>query len=174
MIAETIFGTQIELRAISDEFVSKDYITWLNDPKVNKYLEVRHIESTLETQRRFINEVNKYTDGIIYGIFCEEVFIGTIKVGPVSFKYLTAEVGLLIGNSNYWGRGIATEAIELMSEKARQVFGLRKLTAGAYDANLGSIKAFLANGFSIEGRLKSHVLDEFDIPSDVIIMGKVF
>jgi len=175
LIGNTIVGNQIHLRAISDELlVESNYIAWLNDPKVNKFLETRHVVSTLETQRRFIHEINKSLDSLMYGIFCDKVFIGTIKVGPVNFHYFTAEVGLLIGNSDYWGRGIATEAIQLVSDASKQMFNLRKLTAGAYEANLGSVKAFLANGFNVEGRLKSQVLDEDNKPSDVIIMGKIF
>jgi ribosomal-protein-alanine N-acetyltransferase len=174
VISKNIVGDQIQLKAISDEVVKGDYVAWLNDPKVNRFLETRHIVSTVETQRQFLDEVNKSLDSMIYGIFCDEVFIGTIKVGPVNFKYSTAEVGLLIGNSNYWGRGIATESIRLASDDARRVFNLRRLTAGAYESNLGSVKAFLANGFVIEGRLKSHVLDVDEKPTDVILMGKVF
>jgi RimJ/RimL family protein N-acetyltransferase len=174
LIGNTIVGNQIQLRAISDEFVQGDYVAWLNDSEVNKFLETRHFVSTLETQQRFIYEVNNSIDTVMYGIFCNEVFIGTIKVGPVNFHYLTAEVGLLIGNSNYWGRGIATESIKLASNAAREIFNLRKLTAGAYQSNLGSIKAFLANGFTLEGRLKSQVLDEHNKPTDVLIMGKIF
>lgn len=174
MIGESIAGKKVQLKSISDDYAEGDYIVWLNDPKINKYLETRHTISTVETQRQFLQTINDSTDTIIYGIFCDGTFIGTIKVGPVNMNYQTAEIGLLIGNSLFWGRGIATESIKLVSDAARRIFSIRKLTAGAYESNLGSIKAFLANGFLIEGRLASQVLDENQDPTGVILLGKIY
>jgi len=174
VIGPPIVGVKLSLLPINENIVTEEYISWLSNPTINKYLEVRHLVSTIDTQRRFIQMINESEDTIIYGIFCEDVFIGTIKVGPVDKNYHTAEIGLLIGNSHFWGRGIATESIKLVSATAVRIFELRKLTAGAYESNIGSIKAFLSNGFLIEGKLASQVLDVNQVPMAVILLGKVY
>lgn len=174
MIGPPIVGAKVQLLSINENLVTSEYVSWLNDSKINKYLETRHLVSTVETQRQFLEVINESTDTLIYGIFCEGVFIGTIKAGPVNNNYRTAEIGLLIGNAHFWGRGIATESIELLSNEVRKIFDLRKLTAGAYEANIGSIKAFMANGFLVEGRLASQVVDENQDPMAVILLGKVY
>ncbi len=98
---------------------------------------------------------------------CDEVFfaicsnqnknhIGNIKLGPVNWIHQCADIGLLIGDKEYWGKGVATEAIQLVVEYAFKKLNLHKLTAGCHSTNIGSIKAFQNAGFVIEGMLKQH------------------
>jgi RimJ/RimL family protein N-acetyltransferase len=67
-------------------------------------------------------------------------------------------MGLLIGERAYWGRGIATEVISLVSRYAFDELKLRKVTAGCYDTNRGAIKAFEKAGFVREGLRKKQYL----------------
>ena len=66
-----------------------------------------------------------------------------------------ADISLLIGEKEYWGKGIATQAIELISNFAFETLNLHKLKAGCYSENIGSKKAFEKVGFNLEGTLKS-------------------
>lgn len=47
----------------------------------------------------------------------------------------------MIGDKNYWGRGIAADTISLISNYAFDELHLRKVFAGVYGNNIGSIKA---------------------------------
>ena len=68
---------------------------------------------------------------------------------------MTVEVGIMIGDRDSWGKGYASEAIKALSSYAFESLNLKKLTAGMYKENLGSQKAFLRSGFSVEGELVS-------------------
>ena len=50
-----------------------------------------------------------------------------------------------------WGKGYATEAIQLTSEYAFNYLKLLKLNAVCYESNVGSILAFLKASYTIEG-----------------------
>jgi RimJ/RimL family protein N-acetyltransferase len=58
------------------------------------------------------------------------------------------------------GAGYATQAIELACDIAFEKLNLHKLTAGSYENNVGSIRAFLKAGFHQEALLKDHYLCE--------------
>src|SRR5262249_39270580 len=77
--------------------------------------------------------------------------IGNIKLGPIQWIHRFADIGLLIGEKDCWGRGYATEAIRLVTDYAFCELNLHKLAAGCYDLNQGSIKAFQKVGFIVEG-----------------------
>lgn len=59
-----------------------------------------------------------------------------------------------------------------MSQWAFDDLGLKKLTAGAYAENVGSIKAFERAGFEIEGRRLSQAEIAPGVRIDVVLMGR--
>ena len=69
-------------------------------------------------------------------------------------------IGLFIGEQSNWGKGLATDAIKLISKFANKKFKLKKLVAGCYSNNIGSKKAFLKAGYEIEAILKNYWFDE--------------
>ena len=81
-------------------------------------------------------------------------------------------MGLLIGDKSYWGKGYATEAIGLVSSYAFETLNLFKVTAGCYEGNVGSLKAFLKDDFKEEGRLHKQWISE-DRREDGVLLGKI-
>ena len=69
MLFPPIYGQTVFLRNIIPGEVTEEYVSWLNDPKVNQHLEVRHNTVTLDTQKAYIDVINKSTDAYIFGIF---------------------------------------------------------------------------------------------------------
>ena len=122
---------QLQLFTLTTDLVGSEYVGWLNDLLINRYLESRlslhTIESTINVVSTFMNSK---TD-LLMGMYSLEMkkHIGNIKLGMIDFHHGTAEIGLMIGDKNAWGKGIATEAIQLTIEVAKQL-ELRKLTAG--------------------------------------------
>lgn len=148
--------SRIFLRALSLNDANGPYLTWLNDPEVNRYLETRFqswSQSKLENYiHQFVNNSNEFLFAIC--LLDGGIHIGNIKLGPVNWNHRFGEIGLLIGEKNYWGNGFASEAIGLMCKFAFDNLKLHKLKAGCYAENEGSVRAFLRNGFVVEGCLK--------------------
>lgn len=82
--------------------------------------------------------------------------IGNIKLGPINWLHRFADVGLIIGEKDCWGKGYASQAIRLISDYAFKVLNLHRLTAGCYAANMGSAKAFLKVGWRQDGLRPRH------------------
>ena len=84
--------------------------------------------------------------------------MGNIKLGPINRFHQSAEISYLIGNKNFWGKGLGTEAVKKIIQVAKRKFKLKKLTAGCYSNNYGSIKVLKRNSFKKEADLKSQIL----------------
>ena len=153
-----IQDNEIELKNLNpgDEF--SEYLSWMNNDFITQYLEVRFEKpKNIESLKKFVELTNESENSILFGIFLKKnnIHIGNIKL-DINLFHNRGEIGLLIGNRSYWGKGFASKAINLISDYAFNNIKLKKLTAGCYENNVGSIKAFLNAGFDIEANLKSH------------------
>jgi RimJ/RimL family protein N-acetyltransferase len=155
-----IENENIFLRNVHLDDVNDSYYQWLNDPQVNQFLETRFVVQSKEKIAEFVTSKDGNANEILLAI-CnkkDNLHIGNIKLGPINWYHRRAEISLLIGNTNYWGKGVATQAIELISNFAFQTLNLNKLMAGAYKNNTGSVKAFQKCGYKIEGEVEDYVL----------------
>ena len=91
--------TDIFLKKITLKNCSKEYVMWLNDPTINKFLESRWQRVTLKKLKKFIININQSKNEFMTGIFLKKnnEHIGNIKLGKIDFIHKTAELGLLIG-----------------------------------------------------------------------------
>ena len=165
-------GRQVHLRPLGPEDVTERYVAWLNDPRVNRFLETRHSEQTLASVRDFIERVGGRDDEWLFAIClnADDRHVGNIKLGPVKAHHRVADISLFIGDADCWGRGYAAEAIALLSAYALQSLGLDKISAGMYASNEASLRAFLKAGYREEGRRRKHYLLDGK-PEDVIELG---
>lgn len=148
-----------KLSAFTLEDITKSYVNWLNDREINQFLESRFefhtLESVLEQVSLWINN----TSYMYYTIRCPVTneHVGNIKLGPINKYHLTADIGYILGNKEFAGRGLATNALVLLSNYAFQS-GVKKITAGAYESNIASIRVMEKAGYSLECIRKSHVV----------------
>lgn len=151
----------VYLKRLHVNDVTDSYVDWMNNYEIVKYTESRHMYHTLESTKAFIHSVynnNNYCFGIFDVI--NDQHIGNIKIGNINDCYKYADVGLIIGNSNYWGKGIAKDAISAVVNFAFKKLNLHRLFAGIYAPNIGSIKAFERAGFIKEGVEKEKYIFE--------------
>ena len=159
------------LRGLSELDISTSYVSWLNDPEVNRFLESRFSVQTAESVLAFVNKCNQNSDVVLLGIFInvndcnDSMHIGNVKIGPIQINHGTAEVGILIGDKNYWGKGLGEKVITAVCQIAKINLGIRKLTAGCYGKNIGSYKAFTRAGFICVGERKNHVVSQGGLDS---------
>jgi RimJ/RimL family protein N-acetyltransferase len=146
----------------------------MNDPEVNQYLESRFYPQTIESTKEFIRSVTN-DNNYFLGIFDKATneHIGNIKIGCINAYHKYADLGFLIGEKKYWGRGIATEAIKLATDFAFNQLHLHKLWGGAYAPNIGSIRAFEKNGYICEGNKRKQCLTNEGTYVDCLIYGKI-
>lgn len=71
----------------------------------------------------------------------------------------SAEIGYWLGE-DYWGRGIATEAVQAASQWAFNHFDLCRLWAGIFEHNAASARVLVKAGYQFEARLRQAITKE--------------
>ena len=167
-------GEQIRLRDVRTEDSGGAYVRWMNDPETIRYTESRFASFSVSDIRSYIESTRKDNRSIFLAITTRPSgrHIGNIKLGSVDWHHLPADIGLIIGEKDCWGKGFGTEAIALLSAYAFATIGLHKLSAGVYAPNTGCIKAFQRAGFTQEGLLRNQCRLE-DAYVDVVVLGRV-
>lgn len=151
---------RLNFRKLEMSDCGETYLAWLLDPEVNRYLETRHSEQTIELIQGFVAGVNSRPNEHLFGMFRRDDgrHIGNIKVGPISALHRRGDVSLFIGDRASWGQGLATEAIAAISIYAFDTLGVAKLASGMYANNQGSYRAFIKAGYHQEGLRRQHGL----------------
>lgn len=157
---KTILRTdRLYLRHLMPDDASDRYLQWLNDPEVNKYLEIKN--ASIDELKRYISEKLASYECIFFGIFLKEgdQHIGNVKLEPVDFSKNEATIGILIGDYMWWGKGICTEVINAVVDYAFSEMKLNSLTLGVISENTPAIKCYKTVGFITE---KTEKLDGVD------------
>lgn len=155
-----IKSKSIYLREIQLSDVNKKYYNWMKNAEVTQYLESRFENWSLRKLKDYVRRIKNNPDYIFLAIISKDKnrHIGNIKLGPISRIHNFADVGIIIGQKLFLGKGIGSEAISIVVDYAFNKLNLHKLTAGAYAKNIASIKAFEKAGFSVEGIRKKQYL----------------
>ncbi len=82
----------------------------------------------------------------------------------------TCELGIGIGEKDYWGRGYGRDAIRLLLTYAFKYLNYRKVWLQVHAVNERAIRAYRACGFVEEGRQRAHVWSN-GAYDDLILMG---
>lgn len=149
---------------------------WLGNSEVNQFLESRFkvpaFDDQLKLMENWTNNANYLYRGIFVSVNLQKIFIGTLKFGPYDINHNKGDLGILIGDSNFWNKGIATTSIGLMEELIKLRFeGIKKISSSAYEHNSSSIRAFLKNGYAIEG-IQRNSVNSLLGRSSIIMLGK--
>ncbi len=160
------------LKQLSKIDITQNYINWLNDYEVVKYTEQRHLKHSYDSVCQFVEQKLFSKENYLFGIYYNKKHIGNVKLGPISFSNKKSEISYIIGEKKYWGKGLATQTINFLSQIAKDKLNIVKLLAGTYDCNLASINVLKKNGFKLEGRItKSVYFEKKQI--DNLVFGKV-
>ena len=87
----------------------------------------------------------------VWAIHQEGLLVGTLGLTPgMGAEQGDFSLGYWLGNE-YWGRGLATQAVALACRWAFQVAGARRISASVFAWNPASIRVLEKNGFQFEG-----------------------
>jgi [ribosomal protein S5]-alanine N-acetyltransferase len=149
---------------LTDGDVTEEYVSWLNDEEISRYLETPCSGNTLSSVRKFVDGCQADPDSFLFGIFAREGgrHIGNIKIkcNYVNHGLGNGNIGIMIGNKNFWGKGVATESIRAITKFGFNVLGLQKIAAGCYEINQASFRAFKKSGYKVEGVIRSAIVFE--------------
>ena len=137
------------LQALKPADVHEGYVTGLNDPEVNRFLEVRHTKQTPESVVQFVCNDQQASGSVLWGIWDDghPDHVGTVRIHGVEYRNRTAHIGVCLFDKRVWGRGLGRKVITAATRWALDELGMRWVEAGVYADNHFSTKAFLSAGY---------------------------
>jgi len=165
-----IQGQKIYLRILSGEDSLSSYIRWMNDEEVMRFTESKGRKYSIQDLKEYIRAMSD-SKNKLFGIFLRENdrHIGNIKIGNIHPIHKRADIGLIIGEKDLWGKGLGQEAIALVTEHAFSVLKLKTVYAGVLSNNVGSYKAFLKAGFQKAGIFKNSFFYEGHFVDGIVV-----
>ncbi len=150
--SETVRGDAFYLQRIRPGTVSEDYLAWLSDPDVIRFLQVRFSARDEADISAFVESFD-HVDRFLFGIHdaVDDTYIGniTLRLDP---NHLFAHMGYLIGDKRYWSSRAALDAVTLICDFAFFERGVRKIIEPTTDNHVASSFNFRRLGFTYEGK----------------------
>lgn len=163
---------KVKLIKFTEKSITPEYVSWLNDQEVNRYLDTGRIPVSFDDvfaprddkNLMFMVMTNMYYDE--YGDIQTDTdyvkYIGTCSLHKIDWIVRKCEIGYMIGNKKFWGLGIASDVVKVLSDYAFSRLNMNKITAGVVGDNSGSKKVLEKNGFVLNSvEPQDYFLDKY-------------
>ena len=130
--------------------VNQRYLSWLN-LKTSSYIEYANSNSSIEELKNYVSERENRQDVLFLGIFTKEAqHIGNIKYEPIDTKSKSAVMGILIGDNDWRGKGVATEVIKASGRYLAEQYKIETIILDVNESNKAAIAAYQKVGFKVK------------------------
>ncbi|MHA1669941.1 MAG: GNAT family N-acetyltransferase [Promethearchaeota archaeon] len=157
-ISTFIDGKEIAFLPLNSENV-KLYAIWRNRPNVRIYGRLEIPVTVEKIKKEFEPSTRQIPDSVGFEIWHkkDQKAIGDAGIFDINWFNRSAKMGLMIGEPDYWGHHVGTEATRILVTYAFNELNLNKLYGEIFSPNTGSIRCAEKNGFIQEGILKKDV-----------------
>ena len=162
-----IQGRSVTLRRHRQENLPA-VVRWYHDPELARLTRYQTRPMSSDEVAQFFRTRLIAPEAMAYAIHER---LGDRLIGLTTFSALDPDNGsalfhITIGERDAWGRGMGTEATELMLDHAFRRLGLHRVGLSVFAFNERAIRAYQKAGFHVEGRLREaiwrdgHYVDE--------------
>ncbi len=156
-VVEPINANKIILRQLTEDDVTDDYVSWMNDPEVYRYLGTRFfVPYTKDKIKEFVAGCPKQKRPH-FGIFHDGRHIGNVSCSVFCPYSQWIDISFVIGDKAYWGQGISTQATASVTDYIFKDLGFRRVQGGVLAPNKAAIRVFEKLGFRLEGCYKNTI-----------------
>jgi RimJ/RimL family protein N-acetyltransferase len=127
-------------------------VHWRNDPVVNHYL--RQGILTLDDVQEWYVKYFSGTEHKLFAVYADKRLIGYCTLSHIDTTHRSCEIGIVIGNPDYWNKGLGARVISQLTTVAFTKYHLHRVYAVIQGGNIASRRCFEKVGFQHEGRLR--------------------
>lgn len=163
---QNIITDRFILRPLSIKDVTKRYADWLSDETTSKYISAR---LSLIKLRHYVADRSNRHDVLFLGIFNKTngLHIGNIKYDPIQFEKHQATMGILIGEKEWRGKGVASEVIIASSIALNERLKIEKIILGVSKDNFAAIRAYEKIGFKKKSSCNNNYKMQLDLKNEL-------
>jgi RimJ/RimL family protein N-acetyltransferase len=125
-------------------------VHWRNDPVVNRYLQqgIRTLEEVQEWYAQYFSRAEHQ----LFAVYCDKALGGYCTLEHIDTPHRSGEIGIIIGNPDYWNKGVGASVVRLLTTLAFTRYHLHRVYAVIQGGNIASRRCFEKVGFQHEGR----------------------
>lgn len=149
---------KVKLVDFTKNMITDSYISWLNDPEIVNYSELRHSKHTKSSCLTYYHSMIESANHF-WAILFDGEHIGNLTA-YVDFHNKTVDLAIIIGEKKYQGKGIGKEAFGNAIALLSKGKSFRKVTAGCMSSNLPMISLMQSVGMKPDGRRFKYFLHD--------------
>lgn len=155
---EYLEGKNVALRLLDENDINGGYLSWLNDREVTRFTETGIFPTSITELKGYYKRISGSRNDVMFAIIIREnnVHIGNIKLGGINWIHRHADLGIMIGEKKYWGKGFGEEACNLLLGYAFKTLNLNKVILGVYGNHEAGMRTYQKAHFAIEGRIRDY------------------
>lgn len=153
-------GEKVNLRAHEPKDLDS-IMQWVNDREVTKWLLSFAWPVSRKSQEEWLATAIQSAgsnDKVLVIETKDGVYIGQVGLKQIDYVSGVAELGIVIGRKDYWGKGYGSDAIRTLLRFAFSQLRLRKIILKYQGAHERGRRCYSRVGFKEVGRLKAHHL----------------
>jgi ribosomal-protein-alanine N-acetyltransferase len=152
-------GTTIFLRPLDKADVEGNYSKWMNDKYITQFNSHGIFPATKESLLNYISSLNDSAKSMVLAIVTKDkqFHIGNISLQEINWVNRSAELAFLLGEKEFWGKGIMYEAGMLIISHAFNALNLHRIYCGTSIENIGMRKLATKLGMQEEGIRKQAI-----------------
>lgn len=158
-----IISETVRLRAIERQDLPL-FVAWLNDPEVRQHLLVNIPLSQAQEDGWFDRMLARPLEEQPLGIEVRTPegwrLVGNCSFFDLDWRNRCCEIGIFIGDKEYWSRGYGTQVMRLMLKYGFNTLNLNRVYLRVYESNPRGIKCYEKAGFRHEGRLRQAIFQD--------------
>ena len=172
---DVLTGKLVRLSAFDPEEMSKAWSRWNRNSEYFRLLNSsgRAIQSSKAALKWMEEEVGELSPATyLFGIraLADDKLIGELALDVVNWSGRDAFVGIGVGETDYWGQGYGTDAMNILLRFAFNEINLKRVTLSVFEYNPRAIRSYEKAGFRYEGRVRK-VLNKEGKRWDSLYMG---
>jgi len=155
-------GSLVLLRPLERTDLNERYLNWLNDPEVTRYTETGSFPSSTEDLDNYYGSMSGSRNDVLLAVEDKQSgkHIGNVKLGPIHWLHRSATFGILIGEKEFWGKGVGLEATRLMVEYGFDRLNLHRIDLGVFAEHEAAVRCYEQAGFKLEGRMREDLFHD--------------
>lgn len=157
MHKEFLVGNNIYLRQIEENDINENYQQWFNDEEVCFLNSHHRFPNYAQDMQAYYQDIIKSRNNLILAIVAKDtdLHVGNISLQNIDFINQNAELAIIVGDKEYWGKGIGKEACQLIIDHGFNNLNLYRIYFGTAAENTGMQKIGKILGFKKEGVARS-------------------
>ena len=142
---------RFQLKTLTVDDATEEYLSWFSSSKeVGEYIAYAKTNADINKLRQYVKEREDREDVLFLGIFTDsEQHIGNIKYEPINLKDKSATMGILIGDQEWRGKGVATEVIKDSSKYLKENYNIKYIDLGVNKDNIAAVSAYKKMKFKV-------------------------